>query len=171
MKRDEVLRMLHEARAGFDQRVSAIPRRALSTPAPGRVHSPAETLVHVAAYEELIVDRLRKARLGATTAFDRDRVGWEEFNERIWGQAAGIPTNDALTRAGESFKELIAEVSALSDDELESDEGVTLALDPAWLQGRALWELIAIDGFEHYPMHYEALEEAAVAAASGGEAE
>lgn len=164
MKRDEVLLRLRETRGGFDRRIAAIPRRALRTPAPGSVHSPSETLVHIAAYEELVTARLRDARRGVTTAFDRDRIGWEAFNERVWAEAAVVSANDALSRAELSFRELLEEVASLTDEEIEENAGFIADVDPAWLEGKKLWELIAIDCFEHYPMHYKALEEAAQAA-------
>lgn len=164
MKRDEVLLKLRETRGGFDRRIAAIPRRALRTPAPGSVHSPSETLVHIAAYEELVTARLREARRGVTTAFDRDRLGWEAFNERVWSEASGVSTNDALSRSEVSFRELLEEVAALTDEEIEDNDGFVADVDPAWFEGRKLWELIAIDCYEHYPMHYQALEDAARAA-------
>jgi len=34
-------------------------------------------------------------------------------------------------------------------------------IDPAWLEGNAPWQAIGVDAFEHYPMHYDALDAAA----------
>jgi len=58
------------------------------------------------------------------------------------------------------FAALLHEVGRLSDGELETPSGATAALDPAWLAGQAPWELIAIDCYDHYPMHYAALDAA-----------
>jgi hypothetical protein len=166
VNRDEVLDRLREARLGFDERVGAIPESELSKPTPGSDHSPKDIVAHVSAYDELMVDRLRAARRGETTAFDRDREGWEAFNERVWAEATLQDAPEALARARRVFGDLLGEVGRLTDGELNATEGITVYLDPGWLDGRRLWELIGIDGFEHYPMHYTQLETAVRSAGS-----
>jgi hypothetical protein len=160
MTRDEVLARLRTARHGLEQRLAAIPPESLEVVPPGAAHSPRDIVAHVAAYDRLIVERLRLSRVGDTTSFDRDREGWEAFNERVWAECSRISAAEAIAEAALVFEELLTEVARLSDEELQTATGVTAALDPAWLAGRAPWELIGIDGFEHYPMHYEALERA-----------
>jgi len=161
MTRDEVLARLVAERAVFDATVAKIPRDALAVAPVGSAHSPKDILVHVTAYDELVIERLRAARRGEITAFDRDRVGWEAFNERVWLQASMADAGTALRRAREVFGDLLAEVHCLADGELNGTVGITEHIDSAWLDGRALWELIAIDCFDHYPMHLEALQAAA----------
>jgi len=158
MTREEVLAALRTARAGLDARVAAVPRDRLTAQIPGSVHSVRDIVVHITAYDDLIVQRLVSARHGATTSFDRDREGWEAFNERVWSEAARVEPQAALRHASDVFVALLHEVGQLSDEELAAPVGATAALDPAWLEGRAPWELIAIDAFEHYPMHYAAIE-------------
>ena len=160
MNRDEVLEKLRSARAVFDEKLAAVPADRLDSPLPGHVHSVGEIVWHVAAYDELMVERLRAARDGTTTGFDRDRVGWEQFNERVWAEAAEKTGSEAVAHARDVFDGLLDQVGLLTDAELNEPVGVVEHLDPAWLEGRALWELIAIDGFDHYPMHYEQLDEA-----------
>lgn len=145
----------------FDAKVAAVPADRLgSVPTTGG-HSAKDIVAHITAYERLIVERLRAAREGRTTAFDRDRDGWESFNERVWAEAAGLDAASVLANAREVFGQLLREVKALSDEELREVTGITEHVDPAWLDGRAMWELIGIDAFDHYPMHYPALEAAA----------
>lgn len=165
MSRDEVLERLHHNRALFDRRVAAIPREVFDVPVPGATHTPKQIVAHVSAYEELIVERLRAARLGETTAFDRDRVGWEAFNERIWAEGASADLDDVLAWSRDVFAHLIHEIALLEDVDMIEKTGITAHLDPAWLQGRTLAELIGIDAFDHYPMHFEALERAATSGA------
>jgi hypothetical protein len=160
MTRDEVLRRLWTARAEFDRLVSEIPVERLSEPCSGCPHAPKDVIWHVAAYDELIVSRIRAARDGATTAFDRDRDGWEAFNERIWTEASERDAVSAVSQAEETFLDLLEEVGQLSDEELFGTGGVTAVIDPAWLQGRTLAEVIGVDGYEHYPMHYSHLQDA-----------
>jgi len=161
MKHEEVLVRLLTARAAFDARLAAVPHDALAVPAPGGTHSVKDIVAHVAAYDDLIVQRLVAARGGTTTAFDRDREGWEAFNERTWREAAALGSDEALARASVVFAALVHEVGRLTDEELGAPVGATAALDPAWLEGRAPWELIAIDAYDHYPMHHAALDAAA----------
>ncbi|HEX9093803.1 MAG TPA: ClbS/DfsB family four-helix bundle protein [Coriobacteriia bacterium] len=161
MTRDEVLRRLREERAIFDSKVAAVPREALEVPAAGSGRSPKDVVVHVTAYERLIVERLRAARRGESTAFDRDRDSWESFNDRIWSEAAGLDAATALADSVEVFAALLDEIGSLSDEELSGAAGVAAAIDPAWLDGRPMWELVGIDAFDHYPMHYPGLEAAA----------
>ena len=161
MTRDEVVERLKASRETFDSKVEAVPYEALCVPAPGSAHSVKDIVAHVAAYDELIVARLRASRDGETTAFDRDREGWEAFNRRTWGEAAEVPLDDVLHRAIDVFASMVHEVGRLSDDELNACAGSTASLDPAWLEGHAPWELIATDTYDHYPMHHGALESAA----------
>lgn len=163
MTRDEVLARLATERAVFDAKVAAVPKDALDQPIPGSTHSVKDVVAHVTAYEELIVERLVSARHGAMTAFDRDRVGWEAFNERIWREVAGRRPKAVLAHSEEVFAALQREVGALSDAELNAPVGATASLDPGWLERRPPWQLIAMDAFEHYPMHYPGLDAAAVA--------
>ena len=157
---DEVLARLASSRATFDEKLASVPREALTLPVAGSPHSVKDIVFHVSAYDDLVVLRLMASRGGVTTEFDRDREGYEVFNERVWGEAAVIASDDALARAAEVFAALLHEVGRLSDSELETPSGATAALDPAWLQGQAPWELIAIDCYDHYPMHYAALDAA-----------
>ena len=99
MTREEVLEQLKVQRAQFDARVHAIPGDSLDEPVPGSLHSPKQIVAHVSAYERLIVDRIRAARLGEKTAFDRDRIGWEAFNERIWAESAEQSADMVLARS------------------------------------------------------------------------
>ncbi len=161
MNRDELLEKLRSARVIFDEKLAAVPADRLDAQIPGHVHTVGEIAWHVAAYDDLIVQRLRAAHEGRTTEFDRDRVGWEQFNERVWAEAAEKPGAEAIVRARVVFEELVHEVEQLTDAELNGPVGVVEHLDPAWLEGRALWELIGIDGFDHYAMHFEQLDEAA----------
>jgi hypothetical protein len=158
--RDEVLERLASSRAVFAQKLALVPRAALEVPVPGSTHSVKDIVFHVSAYDDLVVLRLIAARAGITTQFDRDRDGYEVFNERVWGEAAVIEPDDALARADEVFTALVHEVGRLTDGELEAATGATAALDPAWLQGQAPWEPLAMDCWDHYPMHYAALDAA-----------
>jgi hypothetical protein len=166
MGRDEVVANLRATRAAFDEKVAAVPPEALELPIPGSAHSVKDIVAHVSAYDDLIVQRLVAARHGATTAFDRDRNGWEAFNERTWREAGDLKAYAVLHRAANVFSALLHEVGQLSDEELDSTVGATASLDPAWLEGEPPWRLIKTDAFGHYPMHYEALDAAAGAARS-----
>ncbi len=157
----EVLERLRTSRAVFDDKLAKVPRESLSAPIPGSAHTVKEIVAHASAYDELVVERLVASRHGATTALDRDRTGWEAFNERIWRESADRKAKTVLQRADEIFEALMHEVGALSDGEIQSAIGATAALDRAWLEGRAPWQLIAIDCYDHYPAHYAELDAAA----------
>lgn len=161
MTRDEVLDRLRSTRAAFEQRMAAIPAEAFVAGVPGGTHSPKEVVHHLTAYENLIVERLQAARRGETTAFDRDRDSWEAFNDRIWIEAAEADPAVVLARSAEVFAELMDEVARLADEELAGVTGITAFIDPSWLDGQPMWDLIGVDVFEHYPMHFAALESAA----------
>lgn len=158
--RDEVLAQLLATRAEFDAKVAAIPHDRLDTVPPGREHSPKEIVAHVSAYEELVTDRLRAARTGETTSFDRDRIGWKQFNERVWRQAHDEDDEVVLKRSSRVFAEMLAQVGQLTDAELNEGAGIAAVIDPAWLGEHTLAEMLGMDTFEHYPMHSEALDAA-----------
>jgi hypothetical protein len=161
MTRNEILDQLKRERTEFDKLVDAIPRDAMDIPVPDGVHSPKQIVAHVSAYEQLIVERLRAARLGQTTDLDRDRVGWEAFNERIWAESESANVDDVLTHSAWVFLAMIEELAGLADSEFGALSKVAEAIDPGWLRGQALWEVLGVDTFEHYPMHYAQLEAAA----------
>ena len=161
MTRNEVLARLKVSRAVFDEKLAAVRPESLGAVPAGSTHSAKDIVAHVTAYDDLIVQRLISARHGSTTAFDRDREGWEAFNERTWREAAALKPDAALRRARDVFAALLHEVGQLSDEELGARVGATAALDPAWLEGRAPWQAIGVDAFDHYPMHYDALDVAA----------
>ena len=162
MTRDEVVTRFTAERAAFDRRIEAMDAASFNRIPPGRAHSPKEIVAHVTAYERLIVERLRAARAGETTAFDRDRAGWQPFNERVWRETAGLEDDEVRAQAGAVFADLLDEVARLTDKDLNESTALNRFIDPAWLEGRALWELVAIDGFDHYPMHFAALDDALV---------
>lgn len=161
MTRDEVLARLGEARGAFDERVRAIPEGRLESAPAGHAHSPRAVVAHMAAYEDLVVRRLRAARAAEVTEFVRDRESWELFNEQVWEHADDLSAADTIAKAHATFSDLMRELSVLTDEEFEGVAGVTAAIDPAWLQGRTLAEVIGVDCFEHYPMHFALLEAAA----------
>jgi hypothetical protein len=160
MTRDELLTWLLETRREFDQLVAAVPKERLDKAIPGKKHSAKDVIYHVVAYEDLIVQRLKAAQDGETTEFDRDRAGWEDFNDRIWTEAAEADVPTALARSYRVFRELIEQVRVLQESELNDGDGITRLVDSAWLDGRPLWEVIGIDSFEHYPMHFDDLRKA-----------
>jgi hypothetical protein len=164
MTRDEVLTRLKVRRAEFDARVQAIPSGSLDEPIPGLSHSPKQIIAHVSAYEHLVVERIRAARLGETTEFDRDRVGWEAFNERIWAESAPLSIDVVLSRSAREFLALLEEIGVMANIELTDQRGVAAGVDPEWLQGRSLAEVIGVDCFDHYPAHFAQLEAAAATA-------
>lgn len=161
MTRDEVVERLQHNRIRFDQRVARIPRESLDVRPEGRAHTPKQVVAHVTEYEALVIERLRAARVGDTTALFRDRVGWEEFNEQVWSESEELDIETVLDRSEAVFADLIGELMMLSDADMIEDTGVIANIDPAWLQGRTFAQVVAVDCFDHYPMHYEELEQAA----------
>lgn len=158
MSRDEVLERLQFTRVRFDRRIEAIPIEKLDVPTPTRLHTPKQVVAHINAYEALIVERLQAARTGNTTALFRDRVGWQEFNEQVWADSVDMTVHEVLEQSQRVFKELVHEIMILTDADLLDSTGIMAHIDPAWLQGRTLAQVIGVDAFEHYPMHYDELD-------------
>lgn len=161
MTRDEILDRLRGERALFDAKVALVRPEAFDIPPAGFEHSPREVIAHVTAYEALIVDRIAAARRGETTAFSRDRAGWEAFNAETWSAVRSIPAAEVMHQAGEVFSALMETVEGLTDADLVGETDLTRHLDPEWLLNRSLAEMIEIDGFGHYPDHHGVLDEAA----------
>ncbi len=91
MTRDEVLAALGEARGALNERLHAIPEGRLESAPAGHAHSPRAIVAHIAAYDDLVVRRLRAARAGEGTEFVRDRESWERFNEQGWATSGSLP--------------------------------------------------------------------------------
>ncbi|MDP2233991.1 MAG: ClbS/DfsB family four-helix bundle protein [Actinomycetota bacterium] len=161
MSRDEVMERLQFTRIRFDRRIAAIPIEKMDVLLQARTHTPKQVVAHINAYEALIVERLQAARTGNTTALFRDRVGWQEFNEQVWADSVDTPVHEVLEQSQRVFKELVHELMLLTDSDMLDDTGIMAHIDPAWLQGRTLAQVIGVDAFEHYPMHYDELDLAA----------
>jgi hypothetical protein len=158
MTRDEILEQLTHERAQFDALVDAIAADAMDRPVPEHIHTPKQIVAHVSAYEQLVVERLRAARLGQTTDLERDRLGYEAFNDHMWSQCESQETEVVLASSARTFLMLVEELAGLPDEEFGALSKVAEAIDPGWLRGRNLWEALAEDTFEHYPMHCAQLE-------------
>lgn len=160
MTKSEVMELLRSRRALFDAKVAAVPRDALDEPIPRSTKTVKEIVAHVSNYEQLIVDRLISAGHGAGTALRHDQLGFGRGNDLDWPDVTTRAPEQVLRRAADVFDALMQTVGDLSDDELNEAIGATAALDKEWLQGRAPWEMIAIDAYDHYPMHFPALDAA-----------
>jgi len=158
--RDQMLVELAVSRATFDNKVASLPRDSLREELPGYGRSVAQLVAHVSAFDRLVVQRLASADRAAMTSLAIDHGDYERHEQATWTFADTWRTDRVLERAKADFESLTLNVRNLSDDELNGRIGSGGVLDPAWLRGRAPWQAIAADTFEHYREHLDMLDEA-----------
>lgn len=158
MTRDQMLIELAVARATFDNKVGTLPRASLVREVPGYGRSIAQLVAHVSAYDSMVVQRLASAERAGMTNLGFDHGNREHHEQSTWVFADRWDFDRLLERAKGEFGSLSDLVRNLSDEELNGRIGAGGALDPAWLRGRAPWQAIAADTFEHYREHLDMLD-------------
>lgn len=161
MDRERLLRMMRSERFEWDELLSKVPDYSITLPPPGYRHSPKDVIVHIAAYEGWVAERITAARAGRTTDLDVDRDGWRRYNDTLWGILLRRTVQEAREGAQRAFNEVVEAVDSLGDEDLVSRTPLVASLDVRWLGDGPLWQAIASDTFEHYRQH-AALIEAAV---------
>jgi hypothetical protein len=126
----------------------------LVVPGPDGTWSVRDIVVHVTAYERGLVEWLRAAALGETVAFPvLDHPDVDHRNTLILAEAEGRSLADVLSAAERTFRDLIAAVEALPDEQLFAAQETSWYVEPRWGAPQAVWECIADDSYRHYAQH------------------
>lgn len=149
MRRDQIVRELHESRKEFLQAIEGLEQAELHEPGVVGEWSIKDLLAHHSRWEGELVTMLWQAREGRRP--DRAEISGQEQIDEI-NRAWYLESKDRSLEMIESdFRALrpqtIRRVEEFSDEELN---------DPdlhEWLRGEPLWRWIEVDTFEHEREH------------------
>lgn len=99
-----------------------------------------DELVHIAAWKGIMCERFRAFQAGQTPPDFND---WDAVNEEIYQHHQDDAWPDALDYFELSYKQLVEQVQAISEEDLLETERY------AWLQGRSLWRRTLHNGYFH----------------------
>lgn len=145
MTRASFLNVLRSARSEWDDMLAEVPRELLEEPGVEGDWSIKDIMAHVAWHEREMVEVLRAREVAGSHLWE---LPTNERNAAIYEENRHRTLDDVLSDSGRVFRQLLREVEALSDDDL-NDPSRFKEMPPDWLP----WKLIAENSYEHYPDH------------------
>lgn len=141
---------LRSARSEWDDALAEVPRELMEERGVEGEWSIKDIVAHVSWHEREMVGVLRERALVGSDLWDLEL---HQRNAAIFAENRDRTLDDVLTDAGRTFRQLLREVEALSDDDL-NDPARFRDLPPDWLP----WKLIAENSYEHYPSHAASIQ-------------
>jgi hypothetical protein len=149
--RADFLEALRSTRSEWDDMLAEVPRELMEEPSVEGDWSIKDIMAHVAWHEREMVEMLRTRALAGSSHLwglpldERNKAIYEENSERS--------LDDVISESGRVFRQLLREVEALSDVDL-NDPGQFSEMPAEWLP----WKIIAENSFEHYPDHAASIQ-------------
>jgi uncharacterized damage-inducible protein DinB len=145
MTKNEFIHILTTERQHWETQWKDINLTALAEPSsPGKMNL-RDILYHVAWYERAMVEVLQLRALVGSPWWD---LTLDERNACILAEGQSAAPLEAYLQEQQVYKELLALLNQLSDDELEQ-ASFFRDMPPEWKP----WEMIASNTYEHYPQH------------------
>lgn len=148
MKKSELISNLSSGRRTFLENLEDIPQGEMTTPGVIEDWSIKDVLVHLTRWEAELVKLLWQANQGqspTTVHFSPESV--DEVNQRWYQQSLSRSMQVVWDDFLKVRQQTIRRIEAFSEPAL-NDPGLY-----AWLDGKALWEWVAVDSFEHEAEH------------------
>jgi uncharacterized damage-inducible protein DinB len=149
MTRASFLDKLRSARSEWDDMLAEVPRELLEEPDVEGDWSIKDIMAHVAWHEREMVEVLRAREVAGSPLWE---LPTNERNAAIYEENRHRTLDDVLSDSGRVFRQLLREVEALSDDDL-NDPSRFKEMPTDWLP----WKLIAENSYEHYPGHVDSI--------------
>ena len=150
--RTSFLETLRSTRSEWDDMLAEIPRELMEEQGVEGEWSIKDIMAHVAWHERQIVEMLRTRSMADSSPLWELTV--DERNAAIYQENRERSLDDVISESGRVFRQLLREVEALSDVEL-NDPGQYSEMPAEWLP----WKIIAENSFEHYPDHAECIQD------------
>jgi hypothetical protein len=145
MPRALFIETLRSVRAKWDNTVIDVPRDLLEEPGVEGQLSIKDLSAHIAWYEHEMVELLQSRVLTGSALWELPN---DERNNIIFEENRYRDLDDVLSSSGHTFRQLLREVEALSDEDLNNPSHFQ-DMPADWLP----WKLIAENSYEHYPEH------------------
>jgi hypothetical protein len=133
----ELIERTFRAEQDLFDRLSEGERSALGEP---DRWSPKDVIVHLAGWKGRLAKNLAAAARGEMPVRDED---YEAVNTKEFEENRELPWPEVLERAAEASQQLVEQVKARSEDELQGTETLP------WQEDRPLWRLIVGNGCIH----------------------
>src|SRR5215467_4852685 len=159
MNKATLLHLLQDNRARFERLVSQVSETSMIEPRGRDQQSGKDVIAHLTTWEQRAVLWLKTAARGETPHSPEPGATWDDMdrlNVESFAQNKDRPLQEVQADSQRSFKELVEQVQALSDDEL------TVPRPFAWVwhgdspeQGKPLWKsILASPCYAHYQDHF-----------------
>jgi hypothetical protein len=145
MSRATFLDALRSGRAEWDDLLIQVPRDLMEEPGVEGDWSIKDIASHIAWHERQMVEVLRVRALVGSNLWE---LPLDQRNATIFEENRQRSLDDVLTEAGQTFRQLLREVEALSEEDL-NDPARFRDMPPDWIP----WKLIAENSYQHYPDH------------------
>ena len=148
-----IIAQIEQSYATFEAALAALDAAQMTAPALPGGWSVKDALAHLGVWQRRALDVIQPVqppRVPEIPPSGIEETQVEAFNARFYAEHKDEPLAEALAGFRESYRELLAGVQQLSDDDLTQP----------LLGDTQTWQIIAGNTYEHYPEHLEAIQAA-----------
>ena len=149
MNRAELVERIHQAKAELDDTVERIPRGRMPEPGKPGVWAPKDQLSHLAAWHEILLQRIEGKPEEAFLGIAADRyasMDIDAVNDFLQTRDAGRTPEEAREAYERSFQEVVKALEAVDEDGLYRDYRPEI-------RQRLLIDTVIGNTYEHYEEH------------------
>jgi hypothetical protein len=153
MNRADLLDRIREAKSEVDGVIDLIPEARMEEP--GRVWSPKDQLSHLAAWHEILLERIEGRKEEEFLGLDPERfaaMGIDDVNAFLHARDAGRAPVEAREAFERSYQEVVKALEAVDEDGLYRDYRPEI-------RQRLLIDTVIGNTYEHYEEHLPILRE------------
>jgi hypothetical protein len=153
MTKDELLERIRTAKAELDAVLAEIADDVMIGPHPAGEWSGKDQLAHLAAWQELLLARMRGIPEEDMLGFDPERYATmeiDEINAFLHDRDAPMSLDDARAAFGRTYAEVVGLLEAMDPATLEAPYR-------ADLPDRPMMDAVVGDTYEHYEEHLDLL--------------
>jgi hypothetical protein len=145
ISRATFLDALRSGRAEWDDLLIEVPRDLMEEPGVEGEWSIKDIVAHITWHEREMVEVLRQRALVGSNLWE---LPLDQRNATIFEENKHRSLDDILSQSGQTFRQLLREVEALSEEDL-NDPARFKEMPPDWVP----WKLLAENSYQHYPDH------------------
>jgi hypothetical protein len=154
MDRATLFDKIHTRQAEFDALLAGLSEQQMTTPGVNGAWSVKDILAHLTNWEHLTVDRVRAAAHHQEPQLLRitNEDEMNDYNDRSYEENRSRPLQDVLSGYRQTHAQLLDAVQEIGDDDLLTPNRF------AWLEDRAIWQVVAANTYEHIDEHIPAIQ-------------
>ena len=155
MNKTKLLNEMRDGYAAFENLLAPLSETQVTTAGVNGEWSIKDILAHLAAWQKRTLNRLDAAVRnekpsipGLTSDEEMHRL-----NDQFYQENKARPLTDVLTDFRTTYSQILDVIQAAPEEVLIDPQRFT------WLDGAALWELVAGNTYEHYQEHTESIQQ------------